>query len=441
MFRTAMLALLLVAVISPTLPARTEEPGAKPAPPDANELRRQANDLWHTKKDYNGALAAFNQAVDAAPNDADIRLQRAYFFEYVSGIVTKDEVEKFKDLSRQDYQKIATDAPDSMRAGVARDGLTRLSGKTLLTPAAVKCPSEAVDAYGRAESLLSADKFAESISQYEKATEACPSAADFWLGFADAYYGLKQYAKAKELFRRALEADPWSRMGHRFLADAEGHLNNGDAAVHEAALAVVSDPVYEAAWSSLRNYANVTGREWKRVYGVKTDVTATDSTKGTGKDITINVPMTEPQDATTPGHKHRKPKAGTKSKESNPDDLGWMSYGLFKAGAMSGSVTEQDASGKPVEKKIDPSTLTALDIERIGVRGALDVAGEVAASTSDTPGPFWAMMMRADKAGFLDEAIFLHMLDEPLAKEYPAFREKNATKLVEYLETMIVPKS
>jgi hypothetical protein len=121
--------------------------------------------------------------------------------------------------------------------------------------------------------------------------------------------------------------------------------------------------------------------------------------------------------------------------------MGWMSYGLFKAGAMSGSLVEKDASGTPVEKKIDSSVLSALDIERLAVRGALDVAGEVEAGTSDKPGPFWAMMLRADKAGFLDEAIFLHMLDEPLAKEYPAFREKNAAKLVEYLETTIVPKN
>ena len=49
------------------------------------------------------------------------------------------------------------------------------------------------------------------------------------------------------------------------------------------------------------------------------------------------------------------------------------------------------------------------------------------------------MMARADDAGFLDEAIFLHMLDAPLAAEYPAFREKNAERLAAYLETVILP--
>jgi hypothetical protein len=49
------------------------------------------------------------------------------------------------------------------------------------------------------------------------------------------------------------------------------------------------------------------------------------------------------------------------------------------------------------------------------------------------------MMARAERAGFLDEAIFIHMLDENSAAEYPAFREKHAERLVAYLETVILP--
>jgi hypothetical protein len=49
------------------------------------------------------------------------------------------------------------------------------------------------------------------------------------------------------------------------------------------------------------------------------------------------------------------------------------------------------------------------------------------------------MMARAERAGFLDEAIFIHMLDENSAAEYPAFRETHAERLVAYLETVILP--
>jgi hypothetical protein len=48
------------------------------------------------------------------------------------------------------------------------------------------------------------------------------------------------------------------------------------------------------------------------------------------------------------------------------------------------------------------------------------------------------MMARAEDTGFLDEAIFIHMLDASLAPEYPAFRETNAERLTSYLETVIL---
>jgi tetratricopeptide (TPR) repeat protein len=434
-------ALLFLSMLGATLPGGAAEPAAKPEPPDAKELLRQANDLWHLKEDYNGALAAFNQAVDSAPKDTDIRVKRAYFFEVVSGVVKKEDRERFKDLARQDYQKVADDEPDSVRAGVARDGLTRLTGTTLLRPASVTCPTDAANAYQRAESLYSAHHLAEAVSQYEKATAGCPTAATYWVDFADAYYGMEQFEKAKELFRKGLDADPWSRSGHRYLADTEWRLKNVEETIHEAALAVVSDPVYEAAWASLRDYANASGRGWKRVFATKTEVTATGSEKDGDANITITLPADESATAKKPGVKVAKSKAGTQEGIASSDGTGWLVYGMSKALALTGTVIEEDASGKPVERKVDPKTLTTLELDRLAVHAALEAAREVTTDPSSQPGPFWAMMMRADKAGFLDEAILLHMLDEPLAKDYPAYREKNAAKLVEYLETMIVPKN
>lgn len=86
-----------------------------------------------------------------------------------------------------------------------------------------------------------------------------------------------------------------------------------------------------------------------------------------------------------------------------------------------------------------PETMSVLEIERESVKSALQMAREMDAKAGDKPGSFWSMMARAEGAGFLDEAIFLHMLDAPLAAEYRAFREKNSERLVTYLDTMIVP--
>ncbi len=438
MTRPMLLAFALLALSAAPAPSAEPQPVASPetapAPSpspfaaDAQALVQEATELWQIKNDYNGALAAFNRAVDAAPDDGLVRIRRAHFFEVVAGLVRNEEVEKFKELARSDYRWVAEQAPDTIGAGVARDGLTRLSGKPLLVRPRVDCPKDAVEAHARAESMYIADRPAEAVPEYHKAVKSCPGAAAYWVDYADAYYVSGRYEDARKVFRRALEADPWSREAHRFLADTEARLGDLAAALRESALAVVSDPVYEAAWASLRSYAGATGRRYDRVYGRKTELTS-----AVGADGKQSVKVILPAD------ENERKSAGSPQEAVSADGVGWMSYGMAKVNALAGSVFETNVKGETVERKIDPKTTSALEMERIGAHTAIQVLRETASHPPSGPGPFWAMMDRADRAGFLDEAIFLHLLDAPLAAEYPAFREKNSARLVEYLERVIVP--
>ena len=348
--------------------------------PDAKELLREAKELWHIKADYTGALAKFNSAVGADPNDNDTRLQRAHFFEVLSVIVVPEDKAKFEARARIDYEHIAAADPDSLIAGMARDGLTRLAGEPLIAAKRVACPELATKAHARGDALYGARRFADAAVAYEEATAGCPDAAAWWVDFADSYYVLEDYEKAEQLFLKALAADPWNREAHRFLSDTELQLRNHEAAVHHMALAVASDPLYEAGWSALKTYADTTGRKWNRVYGSR---------------------KADPGDADAPV---------------------WGAYGAAKA-------TARGAHREPA---------SALAIERDAVKIALGTARATEVSASKGPGPFWSMMARADDAGFLDEAIFMHMLDGALAAEYPAFRERNADRLASYLETVIL---
>lgn len=341
--------------------------------PDAKALVREAKELWHVKEDYTGALAKFNAAVDADPADNDTRLARAHFFETLSSIVVPESKAKFAARAQTDYEHIAAADPDSLIAGMARDGLTRLAGEPLIEAKAVACPEPATEAHAHANSLYGAQRFADAIVHYTKATAACPGVASWWVDFADTHYVMEDYARAKELFVRALSVDPWNREAHRYLADTEAQLAEGDAAVHQLILAVVSDPTYEAGWSALKSYALSMSRSWNRVYG---DRKAT-------------------------------PRSG--------DAESWAAYREAKAHA-------RGASAGPA---------SALELEREAVKSTLT-------STSKGAGPFWSMMARAERAGFLDEAIFIHMLDASLAAEYPAFRETHAERLASYLETVIL---
>ena len=59
-------------------------------------------------------------------------------------------------------------------------------------------------------------------------------------------------------------------------------------------------------------------------------------------------------------------------------------------------------------------------------------------TSSSAPGPFWSMLARAEEGGYLDEAIFLHLLDAALAEEYPTYREKHGERLTSYVEALIL---
>lgn len=406
-------------------PVAADEAVPKAKASTAQELSRQARELWRMKGDHDGALALYNQAVAAFPLDVDARLDRAIFFDVMLDFVRDEDVEKFKGLARDDYGWVADQDPDSVRSGVARDALTRLSGRTLIDPPSVPCTGDGAAACRRAESLWATERFTEAIVEYDKAAAGCPGTGFVWVNYADAYFGLGDYEKAKELFLKAIEVEPWNRSAHRFLADAESHLKNEDAAVHQSALAVVSDPQYEAAWASLRSYAGASARAWNRVYARKVAVKASEKDPS---QISITFPSQETNSKTGAGRKKRKREASISTDESS-----WTAYGIMKASTLMGAVIDVDESGATVKRAVDPKTMTALEIERIAVRNGLDV-------TQGSSARFWSMMKKAKEAGFLDEAIFLHLLDEPLAKEYPAFRDKNGPRLVEYLETVIVPK-
>jgi tetratricopeptide (TPR) repeat protein len=384
----ALASLTLLLSVVPVTTARSTQKAATPTTlemsesferPDAKELLREAKELWLVKTDYNGALAKFNAAVDADPDDNDVRLQRGHFFETLSAIVVPKDKDKFKARAQVDFQHITASDPDSLIAGIARDGLTRLAGETLLESKRVMCPESARADHDRADAFYGAQRYAEAVEEYRKAAHGCPEAVVYWVDYADCYYALEDYEKAKEVFTKALTVDPWNREAHRFLSDTEVHLRDLDGAVHHLALAIVSDPIYEAGWSALRAYSAAVGRGWNRVYGDRS------------------------------------------AERRIADGSCWGAYGAAKAKA-------RVARSEP---------LSALAVERLAVKAALSAARDQTNDSKD-PGAFWSMMARADAAGFLDEAIFLHLLDAPLAAEYPAFREKNVERLASYLESVIL---
>jgi len=443
---TEVVAAFLTVVVLFTAGVRAEETAGSETP-EATAMKRlaEAKDLWHRKADFNGALAAFNEAVELAPDDVTIRIQRGNFFESVAKIVVEQDREKFEEFAREDYRFVTAADPNSLGAGVARDGLARLDGRDLFPEQAAACPEDAVRAYERAESLFHQGRYEASLESFGVARSACPASAPMRVAHADAYYMLEDYDKAKALFLEALGIDPWNRQAHRFLSDALNRLGDNEAALRHAALAVVSDPTYEAAWSSLRGLSRILGRGWDRAYGEKPQVARDAADGGDTTGITVTLPTVDDGEDGTEGGEDETVVAVAVSEEGedvDPDQVLWMAYAIAKASAMTGTIVENDDSGQPVAREIDPAGMSPFELEEHAVSSALTVMQELAEETSEerpSAGPFWAMMDRASDAGYLREAVYLHLMDENLVDEYLAYREANAGRLVEYLESLVTP--
>ena len=348
-----------------------EPPTAFEQRADPQELLREAKDLWLIQEDFTGALAKFNEAVEADPDDLDTRLQRAHYFEVLSLIVVPSDRPKFEARARADFERIIDADPESMIAGVARDGLTRISGEPLISSKLVACPEPAVNLHGRANALYGAHQYAEAVAEYTRATSGCPENSGWWVELADSFYEMEDFERAKAHFAKAIAVDRWNREAHRYLADTYVQLGDNDAAMRELVSAVVSDPTYEAGWSALRAYGMALGRKFMRVYGDRRTV---------------------------------------------PENAEAKAWGTYAAAKEHARLTLGESA-------------SALAVERDAVKAVLKSGGS---------GPFWSMLARAERGGYLDEAIFLHLLDADLAAEYPAYRETNATRLASYLATMIL---
>jgi tetratricopeptide (TPR) repeat protein len=319
------------------------------------------------------------------------------------------------DRARLQFADVIASRPGSMDAALARDALADFNQARLFTAPRYSCPAESVQAYERAEDLLPQARHAEAIAQYRKAVDGCPQNADMWIHFGEAFFEQGDYEQARDLFHEGVLRDPWNRSGHRFLADAELHLNHVEAAYHRATLAVVSDPTYEAGWHFLQDVVWRLGGEWRRAFVVKPTLTVND-----GKP-TIRLPADAESEILPHGN-----------------NATWISYVMLR---HRGLITNDATAVFPSDLQASPreATQTALQCEQAAVDKTLKIYEELIAQKPEQRTKFWDQMRRARDSGFLREAIFLHLMDRELAAEYAAYRDQNGERLVRYVEQQLAP--
>lgn len=313
------------------------------------------------------------------------------------------------------YDSVARQHPDTMEGALAIDHAIEVSGQRLFPRPSYECSPDAVAKYMDADRQFVAGAMDAALAAYQQATELCPKNASWWIHSGDCFFHTGQYEHAKALYLQGLRLDPWNRSGYRFLADAESRLGDPAQAYQNAILAVVSDPTYEAGWQFLKELTQGLGGRWNRRHAAKPPIE-----KVNGQLKLVLSP----------------------EYESQGSFAAWLAYGTLRfrltEGAQEGNA-DGEASPTNLPSPEEWKRLSPLDRERFLVSKVLDMYGKLTSEKPEYADVFWETFEKAARAGFLDEAIYLHLMDRDLAPPYATYRAEHTARLIDYVTKIIAP--
>lgn len=353
-------------------------------PEKAEKLAYKASDALEDG-DLNRALKLSQKALRQDPNNAMARFTRARLALIAYGGSDGETAAMLLQAGLDDLAVCAQQEPTWTCAGMYLDLLASTQGASLLPTEEIACPAEAVEAIQAAEALFNTRELDKSKAYYEEAIALCPAQPAWPTWYGDVYFSAGDMSTAIAWYDKALEVDPCYSSARRFKSDALLHVGDVRGAYTEAVRAVACDPTYETGWTHLQSIVDGTQGVWmrERVQKPRTSSDANSSTIGL---------------SVTPGD----PFGG---------GIG-LAYGLGK----------QTGVGSP------------LQIERAAVRSVLTMLGD-APFADDAPPELalWRALAVAESDGYLDEAIFVLLLDEALVPEFLEYRVVNFQRLQDYI--------
>ena len=282
--------------------------------------------------------------------------------------------------------QLAALAPDSPYLTLARSTLQEMTDPALITEPRAECSDEAHAQLEKAERAFGQRDMQTAGTFYRRALDLCPEATAWWTYYGDTWFGLGDYAQARENYQRSLDLDPCFWPAHRFWANSL--LQEGDlvGARDHTATAVACNPEYTIGWRFLEMIVSEGGGTfgWQAV---------------------------------------DKPALTTGEEGANID--------LFTSGPFSGP------AGLVYQTTRASSTGTPLEIERQAVEKTLTMFDELSGGLD----PLWQALAAARDAGYLDEAIFIFLLDEALLPEFLAHRDAHRDRLAAYVAAHLAPLS
>jgi tetratricopeptide (TPR) repeat protein len=390
--------LLISATLLVSCSSNSPQTAKTPPPPSKPEegLDREAQAI----------LDGYDAAILSDPNNGQLRVARCSFLGELSE-TAKAQRERLRGLALSDCEHVLSTARDPRLIAYAHDVARVIEGRQVFREKKTICPEDARKAEQEAYYLVRANKLKESLPHFERAVARCPGNASFQIRYGHAFMLLRDFERAKKFLSEGLKRDPWDRSGHLFLSDVYRQSGDLELAYLHASLAVLSDPSYEFGWEQLKELASGRGRELLR----PTNRRGVVRLDGKGNPEVVLPLGTDP---------------------NSSEAQFWLGLGLVE-------VTELKERAKEAAAK--QANQSPLGRDRARVKENLVFQRHLIEKDPSKRSKIMDVVEEAVQKGYLDEAIFLCLIDARLAREFIAYREKHRERLLEYIASILAPLS
>ncbi|PYS71250.1 MAG: hypothetical protein DMF69_11055 [Acidobacteria bacterium] len=263
---------------------------------------------------------------------------------------------------------------------------------------------EVDDAMRAGEAAFAKQDFPKALEMYHLALVLDPKLYRAALFIGDVYFASADQKKAGDWFARAVAIDPDRETAYRYWGDAlmkQGRVTEaGDKFVE----AYIAEPYSRMATAGFQQW----GKKVSVDLGHPNVSIPTSVTQQGNGNTTINL---DPTTLT----KDDKSGSGT----------AWMMYGLIRASWSQGEFLKQ----YPNESKYRHS----LKEEASALRAAVQSVNKQKNVDQSALDPSLRIVAKLDKEGLLEAYILLAAADQDIARDFPAYRKENITRLRQYV--------
>jgi len=261
------------------------------------------------------------------------------------------------------------------------------------------------------EAAFSKGDFTEAIKHYSKVLEFNPRNYSAALFVGDSYFAANDFTNAGIWYQHAIDIDPNVETAYRYYAYMVTKNGDMEKARKLAMQAVIAEPYNPITWRGLQRWATSNHVQLNRV-SIKVPGNVTQKHE---KNIAIAINPDRPKETAAV----------------------WAVYSLTKA-SWQGDRFKQEFPG---EKQYRHSLAEETDCLNTAATVFLEnnSKDENKKNSSLAKDPDLATLLKLKQAEVIEPYVLLNAADEGIAQDYIAYREKNRSKLEQYLSEFVVP--